>query len=613
MMGATSVLALTCAVILEEGFPRADLGAHPGVDACDLQGGLRAHRHGDTKVMGRGEIDGIVISTTGVAITERVVRDAGLRAGDRIVVTGTIGYYGCPPCSARHNLGIEGDSRSDVAPLNAYRARARAPRRRGDGAEACGARPRERALGDGAKSGVGVTLDQNALPISEQVRGAAEGSSASTAVAQRRQSRDGRARGGRRRRRRDAPRAPARTQRRHHRHRHGTIDPASSSSTRSAGASWPSPKTSRCPASAERKCVVENIRILRRAAASACSSSTDASASTPSTCARANFREAGLQLARDPSVRAVVLCGTGHVFCSGGGPSTSARAAHPKTSRTSALTRARRPPGTARSSGRSSSTSTRPFRRFRRAPSRSSPRSTARAPRAGWASRSRAIPFWRPSARRSYAISRPASWRRELMFLPAEARRVAARRRFALSTRASPRAKRKTSASSAQSSRTRRSTKRSPPLPRGSPPARRPPWPPAKCPSPTKRPACDRLDHHLDRELDELERLADGPDFAEGIRAFFEKSTRASKGDERARVLRRPSVDVERGGRDASRVVRIHVRLGDSFPASSRSSSRPRTTPSASGRFCENAPMVLDFVSGGDFILQRIEMEVPDV
>ena len=34
----------------------------------------------------------------------------------------------------------------------------------------------------------------------------------------------------------------------------------------------------------------------------------------------------------------------------------------------------------------------------------------------------------------------------------------------------------------------------------------------------------DRLDHHLDRELDELGRVADGPDFAEGLRAFFDKS-----------------------------------------------------------------------------------------
>ncbi|HTT69809.1 MAG TPA: enoyl-CoA hydratase-related protein [Anaeromyxobacteraceae bacterium] len=33
----------------------------------------------------------------------------------------------------------------------------------------------------------------------------------------------------------------------------------------------------------------------------------------------------------------------------------------------------------------------------------------------------------------------------------------------------------------------------------------------------------DRLDVHLDRELDELTRIADGADFAEGLKAFFEK------------------------------------------------------------------------------------------
>jgi 2-(1,2-epoxy-1,2-dihydrophenyl)acetyl-CoA isomerase len=35
--------------------------------------------------------------------------------------------------------------------------------------------------------------------------------------------------------------------------------------------------------------------------------------------------------------------------------------------------------------------------------------------------------------------------------------------------------------------------------------------------------SCDRLDWHLDRELDELARIADTPDFAEGIEAFFAK------------------------------------------------------------------------------------------
>ena len=40
----------------------------------------------------------------------------------------------------------------------------------------------------------------------------------------------------------------------------------------------------------------------------------------------------------------------------------------------------------------------------------------------------------------------------------------------------------------------------------------------------------DRLDHHLDRELDELARVADGPDFAEGIASFFAKGTPRFRG-----------------------------------------------------------------------------------
>lgn len=36
---------------------------------------------------------------------------------------------------------------------------------------------------------------------------------------------------------------------------------------------------------------------------------------------------------------------------------------------------------------------------------------------------------------------------------------------------------------------------------------------------------CDQLDYHLDQELEELVRVADGEEFAEGIRAFFEKRT----------------------------------------------------------------------------------------
>ncbi len=118
MMGATEVLALTCAVIIEEGFSRSDLVKIQRSirEACDEAGA--AIVAGDTKVMGKGELDGIVLNTTGIALTDRVVPDSGLRPGDRLIVTGTLGDHGMAVMAGRHGLALDGDLRSDVAPLN---------------------------------------------------------------------------------------------------------------------------------------------------------------------------------------------------------------------------------------------------------------------------------------------------------------------------------------------------------------------------------------------------------------------------------------------------------------------------------------------------------------
>jgi len=109
MMGATRPLGITCGVILEEGFDVALLERiqRSLVDTC-----IEANTvvvTGDTKVMGRGEIDNIVINTTGVAITRRVVRDNAVQPGDKVIVTGTIGDHGLAVMAARHNLDLEGD------------------------------------------------------------------------------------------------------------------------------------------------------------------------------------------------------------------------------------------------------------------------------------------------------------------------------------------------------------------------------------------------------------------------------------------------------------------------------------------------------------------------
>ncbi len=176
MMGATDVLALTCAVIIEEGFSRADLVRIQRSirEACDEAGA--AIVTGDTKVMGKGELDGIVLNTTGVALTDRVVPDSGLRPGDRLIVTGTIGDHGMAVMAGRHGLALDGDLRSDVAPLNGLirAALASAP-----GGIVAMKDPTRGGLASALhemaeKSHVGISVDEMALPVTPQVRAAGE-------------------------------------------------------------------------------------------------------------------------------------------------------------------------------------------------------------------------------------------------------------------------------------------------------------------------------------------------------------------------------------------------------------------------------------------------------
>jgi hydrogenase expression/formation protein HypE len=72
---------------------------------------------GDTKVVGRGDCDGIYLAATGVGFRPRGV-SLGLhqvRAGDRILVSGPIGDHGAAVMLARHEFGLRGDLTSDAA------------------------------------------------------------------------------------------------------------------------------------------------------------------------------------------------------------------------------------------------------------------------------------------------------------------------------------------------------------------------------------------------------------------------------------------------------------------------------------------------------------------
>lgn len=177
MMGATEPLALTCAVIVEEGFARSDLErVRDSIHAACREAGT-AIATGDTKVMGNGELDGIVLNTAGIAFTPRIVTDRALKPGDRIVVTGTIGDHGLAVMAHRHELGFEGQLQSDVTPLNSLVRAAldAAP----DGGIVAMKDPTRGGLASALhemaeKSGVGIVLEENQIPIRDEVRAASE-------------------------------------------------------------------------------------------------------------------------------------------------------------------------------------------------------------------------------------------------------------------------------------------------------------------------------------------------------------------------------------------------------------------------------------------------------
>lgn len=176
MMGATRVLGLTSSVILEEGFDLALLERLHDSTRRASEEARAPILTGDTKVMRRGELDGVVFSTTGLGLTRRLVRDAGLRPGDAIVVTGDIGDHGLTILSARNRLGLEGELRSDVAPLNdLVQAALDAV---GDHVHAMKDPTRGGLVGAlcemAAKAKVSVHLDERAIPMSPAARAAAE-------------------------------------------------------------------------------------------------------------------------------------------------------------------------------------------------------------------------------------------------------------------------------------------------------------------------------------------------------------------------------------------------------------------------------------------------------
>jgi len=110
---------LTCAFVIEEGFPLSSLEEiAAAMEKTAAEAGVKIVA-GDTKVAGKGQCDGVFITTTGIGVIQDGVQTSGTFAkpGDAILVSGDIGRHGCTILLARNDFGIEADVDSDCAPL----------------------------------------------------------------------------------------------------------------------------------------------------------------------------------------------------------------------------------------------------------------------------------------------------------------------------------------------------------------------------------------------------------------------------------------------------------------------------------------------------------------
>ncbi len=167
-------IAMAVAVVLREGFPTEKLRQimRSMKKAADEAGVSVAT--GDTKVVGKEALDGMIVTTTGVGLADSLKTDSGLKPGDRIIVTGNIAEHEAAIIAQREEIDIGTPVESDVAPI--WDTIKTALERGGVTAMKDPTRGGlAGALNElASKSGVGIALNEKSIPVSEPVRNICE-------------------------------------------------------------------------------------------------------------------------------------------------------------------------------------------------------------------------------------------------------------------------------------------------------------------------------------------------------------------------------------------------------------------------------------------------------
>ncbi|MDP3133961.1 MAG: hydrogenase expression/formation protein HypE [Burkholderiaceae bacterium] len=177
-MSGAKPLYLSASFIIEEGFPLIDLQRIvQSMAAAAREAGVPVVT-GDTKVVEQGKGDGVFISTTGVGVLAPGVHISGrlARSGDVVLLSGSIGDHGVAVLSQRESLAFETTIESDTAALHTLVAAmlAAAP-----GGVRVLRDPTRGGLATtlnevARQSGVGMVLQEAAIPVKPQVDAACE-------------------------------------------------------------------------------------------------------------------------------------------------------------------------------------------------------------------------------------------------------------------------------------------------------------------------------------------------------------------------------------------------------------------------------------------------------
>lgn len=176
-MGGAMPLWLSAAFILEEGLP---IDVLRRVVASMHQAAANAGVPivtGDTKVVEKGSADGLFINTTGIGrVRDGVLLSASLaRPGDIILVSGYLGDHGIAILAEREGLQFETQVNSDSAALHTLVAHLLETTQE----VRCIRDPTRGGLSStlneiAVSSQVGMELNETAIPVREEVRGACE-------------------------------------------------------------------------------------------------------------------------------------------------------------------------------------------------------------------------------------------------------------------------------------------------------------------------------------------------------------------------------------------------------------------------------------------------------